>query len=538
MHLFWLLITLINLTSAYRRSTSNRHPHLLHRSLLQARSANDVASKFANFTFEQYIDHDQPELGTFPQRYVVDTTYWNGTGSPVILWIWGEGPIEDGLIYFNKSLGTAGLLASEIGAAQVILEHRFFGESVVFDEWTTQNLQYLTSDNAIRDAIRFAKSVQLHFSNVTGLGDVPWIATGESYGGGLVTWLAQLHPDTFWAYYASSATVEVVPDNFGFYVIGEEVFRQNCTKDLQLVAAHIDEILVNGSADQIHDIKALFGMETLKDDVDFVTALGRPTASYFPGDNPGGFCDRIEGGLDAIGGAPATGIGLDKALVNFAAIWKAYWNPPQACDQWYAALGVPNPCHGHANASTCCFDTRDPTSAPWSDTRPDDVYFGRAYSWLQCNEIGMWDTGAPDDRPSIVSRLIVPEYWYAQCALRFPPGPNGETYGWARGITPSDRNTVTGGWNIDCRNRIVFGNGQWDGFRYSTVVSPLRPGGPLLTNGNAYVFDQKQGQHGDDFFVKCGPDEVECPREQDEIRGQLRKFVDEWYSQRIDTAGS
>lgn len=34
-------------------------------------------------TFEQPIDHSNPSLGTFKQRYWYNTTYWKGPGSPV-----------------------------------------------------------------------------------------------------------------------------------------------------------------------------------------------------------------------------------------------------------------------------------------------------------------------------------------------------------------------------------------------------------------------------------------------------------------------
>jgi hypothetical protein len=33
-----------------------------------------------NATFEQYIDHSNPDLGTFEQFYFYDTTYWKGPG--------------------------------------------------------------------------------------------------------------------------------------------------------------------------------------------------------------------------------------------------------------------------------------------------------------------------------------------------------------------------------------------------------------------------------------------------------------------------
>lgn len=33
--------------------------------------------------FHQLIDHNDPELGTFPQRYWYNAEWWKGEGSPV-----------------------------------------------------------------------------------------------------------------------------------------------------------------------------------------------------------------------------------------------------------------------------------------------------------------------------------------------------------------------------------------------------------------------------------------------------------------------
>ena len=35
--------------------------------------------------FDQLLDHDHPELGTFPQKYWYNSQYWAGPGSPVRL---------------------------------------------------------------------------------------------------------------------------------------------------------------------------------------------------------------------------------------------------------------------------------------------------------------------------------------------------------------------------------------------------------------------------------------------------------------------
>ena len=40
-----------------------------------------------------------------------------------------------------------------------------------------------------------------------------------------------------------------------------------------------------------------------------------------------------------------------------------------------------------------------------------------------CNEpFGYWQDGAPEDRPTIVSRLVTADYWIRQCGLYFPEG--------------------------------------------------------------------------------------------------------------------
>lgn len=44
-------------------------------------ASNSTAAGAA--TFDQPIDHSNPSLGTFKQRYWYNTTYWKGPGSPV-----------------------------------------------------------------------------------------------------------------------------------------------------------------------------------------------------------------------------------------------------------------------------------------------------------------------------------------------------------------------------------------------------------------------------------------------------------------------
>ena len=80
-----------------------------------------------NATFQQPIDHGNPALGNFSQFYFYNTTYWKGEGSPIILYTTGESPQRSIQIRYLTDDMTTGLLAKRIGAAIVVVEHRYFG---------------------------------------------------------------------------------------------------------------------------------------------------------------------------------------------------------------------------------------------------------------------------------------------------------------------------------------------------------------------------------------------------------------------------
>ncbi|KAK8161107.1 serine carboxypeptidase S28-domain-containing protein [Phyllosticta citrichinensis] len=123
----------------------------------------DVSISAANLgSFEQLIDHGDPSLGTFSQRFWYSDEYWTGPGAPVVFFTPGEVEASGYTGYLtNKSI--TGLFAQAIGGAVVMLEHRYWGESSPHDELTTKNLQYLTLENSIKDTTYFAKSVKLPF---------------------------------------------------------------------------------------------------------------------------------------------------------------------------------------------------------------------------------------------------------------------------------------------------------------------------------------------------------------------------------------
>lgn len=71
--------------------------------------------------FDQLLDHGDPALGTFPQRYFWSSEYWGGPGYPVVLMTPGEdelGPYCGYLSY--RSL--AAQIAAAVKGAIILIE--------------------------------------------------------------------------------------------------------------------------------------------------------------------------------------------------------------------------------------------------------------------------------------------------------------------------------------------------------------------------------------------------------------------------------
>ena len=112
--------------------------------------------------FEQYIDHDNPDFGTFSQRYWYNATHWKGPGSPVVIFTPGEVAATGYEGYLTESAIT-GMIAKEVGAAVLLVEHRYWGTSTPYTEQTTKALQFHNLDQAVADFVRFARTVKLPF---------------------------------------------------------------------------------------------------------------------------------------------------------------------------------------------------------------------------------------------------------------------------------------------------------------------------------------------------------------------------------------
>jgi serine protease 16 len=111
-------------------------------------------------------------------------------------------------------------LAEENGALIVALEHRFYGVSYPTPDMSTENLKYLSSDQALGDLARFIDYISsLSPDSVDSNASPPlevkadhssskWVSFGGSYPGSLATWLKLKYPASVAGTVGSSAPVK------------------------------------------------------------------------------------------------------------------------------------------------------------------------------------------------------------------------------------------------------------------------------------------------------------------------------------------
>lgn len=212
--------------------------------------------------FDQLVNpEDANDKRTFQQRYWVDSRFAKDLTSPVLYLVCGEDNCADRLDG-RLALPT---LAKALHAHIIALEHRYYGESLVFPSITGENLQYLTVDNEIRDLARFQRSMSSKYVG-------KWIAVGLSYGATLAAVLRQQHPELVAGAIASSACPKIDDSSIVNDQLAADVLGLECTAQYRSrVLSPILDALGNPAA--MNPIKALFHASEFKDDLDFLGSM-------------------------------------------------------------------------------------------------------------------------------------------------------------------------------------------------------------------------------------------------------------------------
>jgi len=222
-------------------------------SLLSLRSKSKVEEKW----FEQQLDHFAPnDQRTWKQRFHTYSEFFDPTNkdAPVFLEISGEG--QASASKFQAS-NMADNLARQFKAYSIQVEHRFYGKSQPFKDWSAENLLYLTSEQALADLANF---IQFMNDTTTELQNRKWIIFGGSYAGALSAWMRLKYPHLVAGSISSSAPVQAQLDFPEYMEVVQQSLGPQCSRQVKIAF----EELVNWASASSSTLIKLFNLCDLK----------------------------------------------------------------------------------------------------------------------------------------------------------------------------------------------------------------------------------------------------------------------------------
>ncbi|KAF3767285.1 hypothetical protein M406DRAFT_61235 [Cryphonectria parasitica EP155] len=405
--------------------------------------------------------------GTFNLRYWFDASHYQ-EGGPVIVLQSGEDSGVDRLPYLQK--GIVSILANATGGLGVILEHRYYGTSFPTPDLSTENLRFLTTDQALADMAYFAKHVQFE-----GLEDfdlspssVPYIAYGGSYAGAFVAFLRKLYPDIYWGAVSSSGVTEAIYDYWQYYEAAQLFAPGDCATNTQKLTNVVDNILIgkNGT-DYVQQLKDVFGLGNVTRSDDFADAIsggiaGLQNTNWDPAVNDttyGTYCNALSSTTllynntaskqsEVVALLQAAGYGNETAaltgpLLNYIG---------------FVNDEVVSPCAEEGVTQDECLTNYNSTFYELDDISQT----WRSWPYQYCFEWGYLQTGSgvPKDQLPLISRLLNLEFESVICKEAFNI------------TTPSkiERINQWGGFNISYPRLAIIG-GEHDPWRQATPLA-------------------------------------------------------------------
>ncbi|CAD5228720.1 unnamed protein product [Bursaphelenchus okinawaensis] len=189
--------------------------------------------------FTQKLDHfDLKNKDEWKQKYYVNNVNYED-GGPEFLYIGGEGP-EHG--YYISSRSNLNVWSERMKARMWSLEHRFYGESHPKPTQTTENLKYLTSQQALADLANFirSKNDELQLTNPK------WVVFGGSYPGALALWFRVLYPELTVGAVGSSAPIDIQMDFYGYLRVCQDSYRsysEKCADNIGKAFTHLQQLM-------------------------------------------------------------------------------------------------------------------------------------------------------------------------------------------------------------------------------------------------------------------------------------------------------
>ncbi|KAF8895639.1 serine carboxypeptidase S28-domain-containing protein [Infundibulicybe gibba] len=377
--------------------------------------------------FTQPLDHFSDTGHTFQQRYWVNSRHYKPDVDG------GETSGEDRLPFLDT--GIVEILARSTGGVGVVLEHRYYGQSMPVSNLTTDSLRWLNNEQAAADSANFMANVKFDGikENLTAPG-TPWIYYGGSYAGARAAHMKILYPDLVYGAIASSGVTHAAIENWEYMDIIRTAADPKCSAHLVNSIRVIDAILAEGKL--THVLKSLFGLSGLESNQDFASVLQSPLGSWQSKNwDPevgsttfDDFCNALSRPFGHLHSAELP-IGHHDRMVtvsgdlrlDFSILNYAHWikKLPSGDDR--------GRCKSHPDTFSIVFKFYQ-FIVFWHFQRcrvPGTTLDQDWRLWLfqVCTQWGYFTTAPPDQNlPRIISRFLTLDYESKTCKQAFPPG--------------------------------------------------------------------------------------------------------------------
>ena len=204
-----------------------------------------VELKVENFVvnnFTQLIDHFTPDdTRTYNQRYFVDDQFWDNKNGPVFLFICGEGRCNP-----PTSRGFPYQVCQSLKCLFYVLEHRFYGESQPFPDWSVDSLKYLNVTQALADMNGFITAMNADIISKFGGEARQWVTIGGSYPGAMSAWFKTSYPTAATVAWSSSGVILPIRN---FVDFDEDIYTATsrsgpaCPASIQAITTYIEQAI-------------------------------------------------------------------------------------------------------------------------------------------------------------------------------------------------------------------------------------------------------------------------------------------------------
>ncbi|KAL1967017.1 hypothetical protein VTN77DRAFT_3541 [Rasamsonia byssochlamydoides] len=446
------------------RTSSQHHARDVDSSLLYP--VHTISIPIDHFHNEsKYEPHTN---GTFELRYWFDASHYK-KGGPVIVLEGGETDATERLPYLQK--GILAQLAQATNGIGVVLEHRYYGESFPTPDLSTENLRFLTTQQALADVAYFAQHIVfegLEDQNLTAP-NVPYIAYGGSYAGAFVAFLRVVYPDLFFGAISSSGVTEAIYDYWEYYEPIRQFGPPDCIRTTQTLTHLLDNLLQSSRNDSslIAEYKSLFGLQNLTYNDDFANLLSTPLGdwqnrNWDPAVNDPTFFEYC-GNITSNSTLYNTTVGETSQVKKLIAAGGYGQQVSQLTNRLLNYIGWFNetliwPCLSGGQTADECFTTHNATFYEQDDISQQ----WRSWPYQFCTEYGYLQTGSgvPRNQLPLISRSIDLEYLSIICRDAFNI------------TTPPDVEIVNqyGGFDI-AYDRLAIIGGQADPWRPATPLA-------------------------------------------------------------------